>query len=517
MKNAVIYARYSSERQTEQSIEGQLRVCNEYAERNDLKIIDTYIDRAMTGRNDQREAFQKMLADSAKPVSWDIVLVYAIDRFGRNSIEIAVNKQKLKKNNKTLISATQRTSDNIDGTKNLDGILLENVYIGLAEYYSAELAQKVRRGQTESLRKGHWLGGQTPYGYKVVDKKLVIDEDQAEIVKYIYRQYSAGVIVKDIIQDLTQRGIYNKGKPFTRSTMYYLLANEKYSGVFHYNGETYLNICPKLLPDSLYNKVHALMLQNQFGTKSVEVNYLLRGKVYCGYCGHQIIAESGTSMTGVVKRYYKCGGRKANSGCQKKNIRKEDLEELVINVTVEMFQQENNLELIADEIMKIFKDKKKEHSVISLLTSELQNTQRAIENLLTAIQQGIITTSTKSRLVEMEEKAEELKTQITKEQAKLENRISKELIIEYLRTGIKKSPQALIDWLIDKVILYDDKIEIYYLYTEKTDPDDCRGFVIRWWIFRFETRHYSKNELNKRVQLIPTWLPLADSNCRHCG
>lgn len=155
MKNAVIYARYSSERQTEQSIEGQLRVCNEYAERNDLKIIDTYIDRAMTGRNDQREAFQKMLADSAKPVSWDIVLVYAIDRFGRNSIEIAVNKQKLKKNNKTLISATQRTSDNIDGTKNLDGILLENVYIGLAEYYSAELAQKVRRGQTESLRKGH--------------------------------------------------------------------------------------------------------------------------------------------------------------------------------------------------------------------------------------------------------------------------------------------------------------------------------------------------------------------------
>lgn len=100
--------------------------------------------------------------------------------------------------------------DNIDGTKNLDGILLENVYIGLAEYYSAELAQKVRRGQTESLRKGHWLGGQTPYGYKVVDKKLVIDEDQAEIVKYIYRQYAAGVIVKDIIQDLTQREIYNK-------------------------------------------------------------------------------------------------------------------------------------------------------------------------------------------------------------------------------------------------------------------------------------------------------------------
>lgn len=92
----------------------------------------------MTGKNDQRATFQKLLSDSEKPVTWEIVLVYAIDRFGRNSIEIAVNKQRLKKNRKTLISATQRTSENIDGTKNLDGILLENMYIGLAEYYSAE-------------------------------------------------------------------------------------------------------------------------------------------------------------------------------------------------------------------------------------------------------------------------------------------------------------------------------------------------------------------------------------------
>ena len=505
MKAAVIYARYSSERQTEQSIEGQLRVCNDYAERNDLKIVGTYIDRAMTGKNDNRKDFQRMLRDCSKH-EWEIVLVYKLDRFSRNKYEMAMHRKTLRDNGVRLVSAMENIPDSPEG------IILESLLEGMAEYYSAELAQKVRRGQIESLNKGHWLGGQTPYGYKVVDKKLVIDEDQAEVVKYIYRQYAAGVIVKDIIKDLTQKGIFNKGKPFTRSTMYYLLANEKYSGVFRYNGETYLNICPKLLPDPLYNKVHALMLQNQFGTKSVEVNYLLRGKVYCGYCGHQIIAESGTSMTGVVKRYYKCGGRKANSGCQKKNIRKEDLENLVINVTVEMFQQENNLELIANEIMKIYESKKKEQSVLNLLTSELQETQRSIENLLTAIQQGIITSSTKTRLEELEMKADELKLQISKEQSKLENRISRELIMQYLRTGIKKSAQVLIDWLIDKIVLYDDKIEIFYLYTEKTDPDDCRGFVIRWLIFCFETRHYSKNELNKRVQLIPTWLLLSDSN-----
>ena len=130
MKTAVIYARYSSEKQNEQSIESQLRICNQFASTNGLTVLETYVDRATTGTHDQRAAFQQMLSDCAKPVPWDIVLVYAIDRFGRNSIEIAVNKQKLKKHKKTLISATQRTSENIDGTKNLDGILLENVYIG---------------------------------------------------------------------------------------------------------------------------------------------------------------------------------------------------------------------------------------------------------------------------------------------------------------------------------------------------------------------------------------------------
>ena len=189
MKKAVIYARYSCERQTEQSIEGQLRVCQEFAEKNDILIIDTYIDRATTGTNDNRAAFQTMLKDAEKPVPWDIVLVYALDRFGRNSIEVAVNKQKLRKNNKLLISATQRTSENIDGSKNLDGILLENVYIGLAEYYSAELSQKIRRGMNESRQKRQYTGGFVLFGYDVKDKKYVINETEAEIVRQVYADY----------------------------------------------------------------------------------------------------------------------------------------------------------------------------------------------------------------------------------------------------------------------------------------------------------------------------------------
>lgn len=133
MKQCVIYARYSSERQTEQSIEGQLRVCYEFAKNNDLIVVHEYIDRAMTGTNDLRKEFQQMLSDSEKTKEWDICLVYALDRFGRNSIEQAINKFKLQKTGKIVISATQRTSRNIDGSQNLDGIILENMYVGFEQ------------------------------------------------------------------------------------------------------------------------------------------------------------------------------------------------------------------------------------------------------------------------------------------------------------------------------------------------------------------------------------------------
>ncbi len=119
------------------------------------------------------------------------------------------------------ISATQRTSENIDGSKNLDGILLENVYIGLAEYYSAELSQKIRRGMNESRQKRQYTGGFVLFGYDVKDKKYVINETEAEIVRQVYADYANGRIVKDICKELAERGIKNKfGRPFVPNTIY---------------------------------------------------------------------------------------------------------------------------------------------------------------------------------------------------------------------------------------------------------------------------------------------------------
>ena len=136
-KNAVIYARYSSHRQGEQSIEGQLAAAYKYARDNNLRIIHEYIDRAMTGRNDNREQFQEMLKDTSKK-QFSVIIVWKIDRFGRNREEIAFNKHKCKKNGVKVVYVAENVPDSPEG------VILESVLEGMAEYYSLQLSQNIR-------------------------------------------------------------------------------------------------------------------------------------------------------------------------------------------------------------------------------------------------------------------------------------------------------------------------------------------------------------------------------------
>ena len=474
MKNAVIYARYSSERQNEQSIESQLRVCNEYAQRNGLYIVDIYIDKAMTGTNDNRPAFQRMLCDAEKSKAFEIVLVYAIDRFGRNSIEIAVNKQKLKKNGKTLISATQRTSENIDGTKNLDGILLENVYIGLAEYYSAELSQKVSRGLQENRNKGLFTGGCVPYGYRVVNKKVIINEDEAAVINEIFSMYANGAMAKDIIAALEERGITHKGRHFLPNAIYGILHNQKYIGKYEIHGKLYTNIYPPIVQEDIFEQVQRKIEHNRIGQVSKETIFLLKGKVFCGYCGKAINGESGTSHTGKVMYYYKCVNKKRNTtNCKKQTVRKEVLEQKVLDMAMDLFTTKINLEIIADEIMKIHEKHRAEQSVLKLLREDKAKAEKSLNNILLAIEEGVINATTKNRMAELEQRIDELNGKILIEESKLENSITREEIMEYLAHSVKDlSPQALIDILINRIELYDDEIVVWFNYSDRTNPDD---------------------------------------------
>ena len=291
----VIYARYSCDNQTEHSIEGQLRVCEEYAQKNNILILDTYIDRAMTGTNDNRPDFQRMLKDSSRK-EWNFVLVYKLDRFSRNKYETAIHKKALRDNGVKVLSAME----------NIPDTPLE----GMNQYYSAELAQKVSRGMRETRNKGYFQGGQLLYGYQLDGRKIIVNECEAEIVRYMYSEYAKGVYVKDILKDLAAKGITYKGRPFVRNSVYNILRNEKYSGVYKHGEEVIANMYPQIVPTELYEKVRAIVNKNKFGKRSVKADFLLRHKIKCGYCGQSINAESGTTKNGTRVYYYKCNGRK---------------------------------------------------------------------------------------------------------------------------------------------------------------------------------------------------------------
>lgn len=135
----------------------------------------------------------------------------------------------------------------------------------------------------ESRLKGNFTGGTIIYGYKVENHKVLIDEEKAEVVRYIFKQYAMGVYVKDIVLELTAKGIFNKGKPFAMNTIYSILKNEKYSGIYKHNGEIFDNIYPAIVPKEVYKKVRQKTEANKYGKRSTDVVYLLRNKLVCGY------------------------------------------------------------------------------------------------------------------------------------------------------------------------------------------------------------------------------------------
>lgn len=465
MKTAVIYCRYSSDSQTEQSIDGQLRVCTEYAKSRDILVLDTYIDRAMTGTNDNRPDFQRMIKDSARR-EWNFILVYKLDRFSRNKYESTMHKRTLKNNGVTLLSAMENIPDTPEG------IILESLLEGMNQYFSAELSQKVRRGMKETRLKGNFTGGHLLYGYDLKDHKVIINESQAEIVRYIYEQFSLGVYVKDIIKSLTAQGIYNNGKPFARNTVYNILKNEKYSGIYRHDGEVFENMYPQIVPTDIYETVRAKISENQYGKRSVEVVYLLRHKLKCGYCGSSISAETGTSKNGQVKRYYKCLGRKRQNGCKKSMISKDYLENLIITTTIDELSKPQNMDSLVKGLLNIQEKQSNETPILSLLTKEKRQTENAIKNIMTAIEKGVITNTTTKRLKELEEQQENLERQILIERSKTAIKLTECDIREYYGQALKLEPQMLINYLIKEIVLYDDKIEIYYNSPIKISPDD---------------------------------------------
>ena len=466
--NAVVYARFSSHRQGEQSIEGQVAEAERFAAAHGLTIVKVYADRAQTGRNDNREQFQLMLADAAKH-AFDALIVWKTDRIGRNKEEIALNKYHLKKNGVKIYYVAEAIPDTPEG------IILEAVIEGMAAYYSEQLSQNVRRGMRASAQKAQCTGGMPPLGYAVDENKnFVIDPKHAPTVKLIFDLYAEGKSVTEIADEVNARGLRNqRGNPFSAKSMIRLLNNKKYIGVYTYKDELVLeNAMPAIVDLDTFNKVQEMMKRNKrtAGRKKAVVEYLLTEKLFCGKCGAAMTGCSGTSKTGTAHHYYVCTAQKKKL-CTKKAVRQLWIENLVLEYVIKLVQDMDLMEFIAENTYQYYLAQNTDTTYTKSLQKALTETEKSISNLLRAIEAGIFNASTKERLDELEEQKMELKSALAAAKLKEDLGLKKEHILFFLHqfAGMDYTDvncqKRLIKTFVNSVFVYDDKVVLTFNYS----------------------------------------------------
>lgn len=489
MKTAVIYARYSSTNQTEQSIEGQIHVCEDFAKRNNILIVDSYIDRAISGTTDERASFQKMLKDSNNK-KWDYVLVYKLDRFARNKYESAIHRKHLKDNGTKLLSAME----NIPETP--EGALLESLLEGMNQYFSEELAQKVSRGLHESRMKGHCIGA-IPYGYiKKQDKTLIVNEEESKILTRIFEHYASGNTILQISKDLEQDGITNKGKKFIPEVIRYMLKREIYTGKCNINGKTYDKIYPQIISQDLFNKVTERYNKTRYGSrKDNHETFRLKDKIYCGYCNRKMYPATTKTYRGEPVRYYTCISTKKDN-CNNKRIHKEVVEGIIDKFLIQQFNIPENLEEICNNLYEISKKRRQNSSILATLKADLQKTNSSISNMVIAIEKGIITETTKTRLEELETTRKDLQEKIVIEESKQQFEITKDMLKQMFTVTIKQSPDRAIELFVKFVKVYRDKIEIG-LNTNQNTTENGEAITKKVFTETYTSERYFKGGTTK--------------------
>ena len=460
---AVIYARYSSSGQREESIEGQLRECRDYAKRNGFTVVGEYVDKALTGRTDKRPDFQRMLRDSERGV-FKAVILWKTDRFARNRYDSAMYKYKLKRNGVRLFYAKESIPEGPEG------IILESVMEGYAEYYSENLSQNIKRGNYDSALELKTLGQRVLGLRKGADGRFEIDPETAPIVKRIFEEYADGERAKDIVARLNAEGFKTShGGAFNKNSLRRILQNEKYIGVYSFKDIRVEDGIPAIVTRDLFNKCQKQLERHHRAPAAArDTLFLLTAKLYCGKCGEPMTGDGGTSRSGKVYNYYICNGRRRHK-CDKGRVGKDWIEELVVGEMMKILATENFIETVADKVME-FQEREKDDSVINALEARQKEIERAINNVMAAIEQGIVTPTTKSRLVELEAERERVNRGIAKEVIS-KPELERDEIVWFLERflGGDINDEAfrsfLIDTFLNAVFLYDDKLILVFNYS----------------------------------------------------
>lgn len=406
---AVIYARYSSHSQRDVSIDQQVKAITEYAAQRKLTVVQVYADRAISGTTDNRPEFKRMIED-AKAEAWQYVIVYSLDRFSRDRFDAITYKQILKSHGIRVLSAMENISEEPTG------VILESVLEGLAQYYSMELSQKIRRGLNDNASKC-MVAASIPFGYmKGPDNKYAINPETAPIVKEIFSRVLKGENYIDIARDLNERGIRTKSKSEWNRSSFKFLTNERYMGIYIYGDVRIEGGMPAIVdPDTFYAvQAEVERRQNPKGAivkrRRTNTVYLLTGKAYCDCCKSPLVGKSGTGRHGGFYTYYACKNM-LEKNCDLKRVPQEKLEWFVAGVLKKFAMDPELVDLMVDISMKA-QEERNNSSEMTLLRNELKQVESSINNITKAIEMGTISQTLLDRLAELEKRRDTLKAQI---------------------------------------------------------------------------------------------------------
>lgn len=394
MKRAVIYARYSSDKQDESSIDAQARACEAYAASHGYAIIKRYYDEAISGKGSKtalRREYQHMLKDADKHM-FDIVLIHKYDRIARNLREHANLEKRLSDNDITLIATAQ------DFGFTSEAKILKSMLWAMSEYYIDNLSNEVKKGHKETALKAMHNGGYAPFGYDVVDQKYLINEVEAAYVK---RMFDCAVNRKGftaLIKEMSAAGITGKrGKPITYNTIYEILRNEKYTGTYLFcqtmgktreeqrekkNAIRIENALPVIIGKAQFEEVQYIMKKRkQTGKKA---GYLCSGLVYCGNCGAKMHGCT-THRKGHEYRKFYCS---AKCGIGTIDM---DLVDNAVKLYIEKLLDQDSIEALTQALSSYLAgEKSRTKEFTESIRHEIEKRQNQVDNYMITLGSGAL-------------------------------------------------------------------------------------------------------------------------------
>lgn len=449
--NAVIYARYSSAGQRDVSIEDQIREIETYAKHHNYTIIHTYADRAVSGRTDKRPQFRKMIADSEKH-SFQCVLVYKHDRFARNQYDSIVYKKHLKDNGVKVVAVTEPIPDGHGA------MMLEAIYQAMAEEYSENLSQNIKRGQKGNALKC-FANHKAPFGYIInhTTHKYDIDAENAPYIKTIYDMILQGKQHKEVLAYLAEHG-----KPHSKNWLYQVLHNERYTGVYIYGDTRIEGGMPRLISKTDFAKVQEIMKKRQQKPQLKPYNYLFSGKIYCGYCGTLMNGESAASHTGTVYRYYCCPTAKKQKKCHKQRISASLIETKAIEALKQTIFTDEVVERLANDVYTYLTRNQKES--LTDIKKRLSEIEKRIANMVDAVERNPnVPSSFVQRICDLEKEKDELSDRLHTEQFAIKvSEIKIEDLKDFIKHFNQSDDKSLVNAFVTRLTLYDDYAILEY-------------------------------------------------------